>query len=200
MASSRKRFGLPVAVALFALVILSLFAGCGKSAPAIEMVRVPELAGMERQEAAGVLEAAGLQAGEVREIFDDAVPPGMVISATPDSGELEEGSAVDLTVSKGPELVALPSLLGKAEAEAIAALQAQGFQVEVVRDYNESVTAGAVCAMEPAPDTAVARGSLVTVTVSLGSAYVTCGTCNGSGTVSSSRTCPDCGGTGVCYT
>lgn len=200
MVSSRARFKLLAAFALFTLVIVSLLAGCGKSAPVIETVPVPELAGMGQQEALGVLEEAGLQVGGVQESYDDEAPAGTIISTTPDSGELEKGSLVDLTVSNGPEMIAVSSLLGTLEADAVAALQAQGFQVEVLRDYNESIGAGMVCVMEPAPNTATARGSMVAVTVSLGSAYVTCGTCGGNGTVTTTRTCPDCGGTGVCYT
>jgi beta-lactam-binding protein with PASTA domain len=200
MTSSHTRYGLVAVFALTVMLAVSLLAGCGQSAPAIEMVPVPSLAGMGQQEALDSIGAAGLQVGEIEEMFSGEVPTGTVISAMPDSVELEKGSYIDLAVSKGPEMVAIPPLLGAAEADALASLQSQGFQAEVSRSYNESVGAGLVCAMEPAPDTAIPRGSTVAVTVSQGSAYVTCGTCGGDGTVISTRTCPDCGGTGVCYT
>jgi serine/threonine-protein kinase len=186
---------------LLSLLFVSLLAGCGGSVPVIEVVPVPHLTGATTQEAQAFLQEAGLEMGETRETYNDDVPPGEVISTTPPYGEeLEKGSTVALTISKGPEMVPMPALLGSAEADALAALQAQGFQAEVQRDYNESVGAGLVCAMQPAPNAAVMRGSKVVVTVSQGSAYVTCSTCGGDGSVTAAVTCPECGGSGVCYT
>ena len=78
-------------------------------------------------------------------------------------------------------------------------LQGLGLQANLQRSYNESVSAGLVCSSEPAPGTSLAKGSVVTLTVSLGSAYVTCPTCGGRGTITVSETCPECGGSGVCY-
>ena len=200
MTSSHARYGFIAACALSVLLAASLLVGCGKSAPVIEMVQVPALVGMGQQEALDSIEAAGLQVGEIREAYSDEVPEGAVISTSPDSMELEKGSYIDLTLSKGLEMMAVPLLVGAAEADALASLQAQGFQVEVLYGYSESVVAGLVCAIEPAPNTALPLGSKVAVTVSQGSAYVTCGTCGGDGTANITRTCPDCGGTGVCYT
>ena len=200
MTSLHTRYGLIAVCALSLLFAASLLAGCGKSAPTIEMVQVPALVGMGQQEALDSIEAAGLRVGEIRETYSDEVPAGDVISTSPDSGELAAGSYIDLTVSKGPEIVAVPSLVGTSEADALASLQAQGFQVEVLYGYNESVGAGLVCAMEPASGTSLPLGSTVAVTVSQGSAYVTCGTCGGDGTAVTTQTCPDCGGAGVCYT
>jgi serine/threonine-protein kinase len=165
------------------------------------MSTVPQLVGLTPQEAQGRLAEAGLGVGETSGTYTDAVPPGMIVSTHPACGvDIERGSSVTLTLSKGPEMVAIPSLLGHAEADALAALRAQGFQVELQQAYDESVGAGLVCAMEPAPDTSVARGSRIAVTVSQGSAYVTCGTCGGDGAVTAAITCPECGGTGLCDT
>jgi serine/threonine-protein kinase len=197
----RARDGLAVAALVLVIALASLFSGCGKSAPAIEMSAVPRLAGLTPREASDLLHEAGLQLGETRETYADAVPAGKIISTTPSPDEeLERGSAVDLAVSKGPEIVPVPALLGSAEADALGALRAQGFLVEVLRSYNESVGAGLVCAMEPAPSTSAQRGSKVILNVSQGSAYVTCGTCGGDGKITTTVTCPECGGSGVCYT
>jgi len=201
MVSFRSPLKLAVACVLIALVAISVLAGCGVKVPAVEMVTAPDLAGLTVQDAQGLLQEAGLELGAMHETYSDTVPAGGIVSSTPSAGdELAEGTAVDITVSKGQEMIPVPALLGSAEADSLAALQAQGFQVELQRDYNESVGAGLVYAVEPAPDTAVARGSKIVVTISLGSAYVTCSTCGGYGTINTSVTCPDCGGTGQCYT
>lgn len=189
-------------VTLFALLLPALpLAGCGKAASRAGAVTVPELAGMSVQEAEEALFGAGLAVGAVSEVFTDAVVPGRVVSSSPEAGEeATEGSAVDLVVSKGPEMVPLGDLMGKPENDAIAALQAQGLQVTLERAYHESVAAGLVCAMDPSPGSAVVKGAVVRLTISMGSAYITCGTCGGKGKVTTSTTCPDCGGTGACYT
>lgn len=201
MVSFRLRLELAVACVVLALLAMSILAGCGAKVPAVEMVTMPDLAGLTVQDARGLLQEAGLETGTTHETYSDTVPAGGIVSSTPSAGdELAKGTTVDITVSKGQEMVSVPAVLGSAEADSLAALQAQGFQVELQRDYNESIGAGLVCAMEPAPDTAVARGSRIVVTISLGSAYMTCSTCGGYGTVTTSVTCPDCGGTGRCYT
>jgi beta-lactam-binding protein with PASTA domain len=165
------------------------------------MAAVPDLAGLTAPEAESMLRDAGLEIGQIKETYSDTVPPGKIVSSAPSVGhELEAGSTVELKVSKGPEMLAVPALVGSGEADALAALQAQGFLAEVLRDYNESLGTGMVCAMQPAPNTSTQRGSTVTLTVSLGSAYEKCGTCGGDGEVTTTVTCPDCGGTGVCYT
>jgi beta-lactam-binding protein with PASTA domain len=201
MASFRSRSGPAAVFVLLALLLASIMAGCGTQAPVIEMVAVPGLTGLTVQDARVLLQEEGLETGETLEEYSATVPPGEIISSTPSTGdELDKGTPVDLTVSKGPETIPVPALLGSAEADALAALQAQGFQAEVQRIYNESVGAGLVCAMEPVPNTTALRGSKIVVTISLGSAYVSCSTCGGDGTIATTTTCPDCGGSGECYT
>lgn len=201
MADLPGKDALTIAVLLLMAVFAGFLAGCGRSAPVVETAAVPDVVGTDPQEAGVLLWEAGLKMGTAREIYSDTIPGGKVVSTMPPAGEeLDRGSAVDLEVSKGPEAVAVPALLGSAEADAISALRALGFQVEVIRAYDESVGAGLVCAMEPAPDTPAGRSSTVTLTVSQGSAYVRCGTCGGDGRVTTDVTCPECGGTGSCYT
>ncbi|MEW6553485.1 MAG: PASTA domain-containing protein [Actinomycetota bacterium] len=194
-----KRGSLVAPLLLLGLALVQ--AGCGQTAPAIELAAVPELAGLTTQDAEAILLEAGLEMAVADEVFHDTVPAGSIVATMPAAGEeVEAGSTVELTLSKGPDVLPVPSLLGSPEADALATLQAQGLQAEVVRDYSESVPGGSVIAMNPAPDTPLKRGSTVTLTVSLGSAYVTCGTCGGGGEVTTTVTCPDCGGTGTCFT
>lgn len=201
MAGKRRITAGPLMPLIALLLPAYLLAGCGRAAPRVRMVAVPEVAGMTAEEAEAALVGAGLEMGTVSEAHTDAVTAGKVISSNPAAGEeIEEGSRVDLVISKGPEWVVLIDLVGKAESEAVSALQAQGFQVSVERAYHESLASGLVCSMDPDPGTALARGTTVVLTVSLGSAYVTCRTCGGRGKITTSVDCPECGGTGICYT
>ena len=197
----KNRLFAVVGVALFAALLLMV--GCSSaqnaSNTAGEMVLVPDLAGLTFEQAQAKLQESGL--GIERQEQDSDMPNGSIISTTPASGEeLAEGQPVVILVSRGPQMVSRPSLLGKSEADASAVLSSLGLQPNLKRNYSEQVKASLVYATEPAPDSSVAAGSTVTLNISLGSAYVKCGTCGGSGAITSTRTCPTCNGTGTCYT
>lgn len=69
-----------------------------------ETVSVIDVTGMSPQRAQALLEAEGLTLGEVTELFHATAPAGMVFGQEPRAGTLvEKGSAVAVTVSKGPE-------------------------------------------------------------------------------------------------
>lgn len=64
---------------------------------------------------------------EPTEAFSDTVPAGRIIDQTPDAGAgAHRGDAVQVTVSKGPELVEMPNLVGKQFNDAKATLEGLG--------------------------------------------------------------------------
>lgn len=72
--------------------------------PAEETVPVPNLLGEAEDDAVGLLEGAGLVAGEITREFSSSVPEGSIISQGIDAEEeVEVGSAIDFAVSLGPE-------------------------------------------------------------------------------------------------
>jgi len=69
----------------------------------IQMVTVPDVTGMTREEAENALSAAGLITGEVTEHYITVQPAGHVYQQSPSGGTLAiGGTGVDLTVSLGP--------------------------------------------------------------------------------------------------
>jgi eukaryotic-like serine/threonine-protein kinase len=69
-----------------------------------EKVKVPEVAGLTRDEAEQKLTSVGLKVGEVGSIPSDSVAAGTVISPGIDAGTpVEPGTEVNLTVSSGPQ-------------------------------------------------------------------------------------------------
>lgn len=69
-----------------------------------QTVTVPNVAARTVAEATERLQQAGLQAGEVDSIFHQTVPNGQIVKQAIAAGtKVEAGTAVDLTVSKGPE-------------------------------------------------------------------------------------------------
>jgi serine/threonine-protein kinase len=105
---------------------------------------------------------------EVLTDFSDSVPPGQVITSSPNpSGKVKKGGSVKITVSKGPKPVAVPDQAGQTSDAATQALRAAGFQVVLAPDqvFSDSVDSGSVVSVNPpfAPP-----GATVTLTLSKG--------------------------------
>jgi serine/threonine protein kinase len=126
-----------------------------------EPVPVPNLRGQSRQDAEQTLKGLGLKA-KVVEQFSDDVAKGIVISNTPDSGSANKGSTVTLTVSKGPDVVRVPSVRNKSVGDATAELQGLGFKVSVQRLDGGP---GRVIDQSPGGGAMRKRGSTITLFV-----------------------------------
>nr|WP_238994422.1 Stk1 family PASTA domain-containing Ser/Thr kinase [Actinomyces sp. 565] len=126
---------------------------------------VPDVTGMSVDDATTTLQAAGLTLGTQSEAFSDDVASGLVISSSPASGAegYYHGDAVDVTVSKGPEMVNVPDVAGMSEQEATAALQEVGLEVEVSRVLGGLF--GTAHSTDPAAGESVRKGSKVTLNV-----------------------------------
>jgi serine/threonine-protein kinase len=135
-----------------------------------ELFGVPALAGMSVEEATAALEEAGLAAGDVKEKYDEEAAAGTVLGHKPGEGEqLRRGTAVGLTVSKGPKPFSVPQVVGQPQSDAAAALEGAGLKVEVAPEavFDRNVPAGSVAAQTPA-EGQVIRGDTVTLTLSKG--------------------------------
>jgi beta-lactam-binding protein with PASTA domain/tRNA A-37 threonylcarbamoyl transferase component Bud32 len=86
------------------------------------------LEGKTFEEAVAALEAVQLKAKKVEEFSDD-VEAGRVIALDPSSGTVPRDSEVEVIVSKGPDLVVVPSVQGLSLDEAVEALEAAGLVV-----------------------------------------------------------------------
>ena len=135
-------------------------------------VKVPTgLAGMHQADAEAVLQALGLKVGNVTQETSLTVAAGDVISSNPSAGTLLPGQAVDLTVSSGKPMVAIPALTGanaQSFAAAQSALQAVGLTAVESDAFNDTVPKGQVIGTQPPGGTSVPVGSQVTVLVSKG--------------------------------
>ncbi len=130
-------------------------------------VKVPDLTGLEQSAAQAVLANVGLRPGTVVRMDNATIAAGKVTSQTPAPAvETPHGGTVDLVVSDGPAQVKVPTVIGKAEGDAVKRLQAAGFKVEISRDWS-SAKAGRVAAIKPA-GAALPPGTAVTILVSKG--------------------------------
>lgn len=132
-------------------------------------VVVPEVIGMTENEAVDALTAIELKVGAIAREFSDE-PSGTVLSQTPEPDvDLEIGSEVKLTVSKGKELVGMPDFTGMTEADAMKAVRDGGFELDTIqREYNKDVPDGQVFKQDPSAGANIPNGTLVTLFVSKG--------------------------------
>ena len=148
-------------------------------------VLVPEVGGLSAAEAEKALHQADLEVdGEI----DGRLPSDCFVRSTdpPAGREIKAGTRVTLEMA-----VTMPDLTGAGEANATAALGALGLEVVVSREYSESVGGGAVAKTTPAAGSECPAGIRVTLTVSKGSAYMTCPACGGRGWVTELTDCKE---------
>ncbi|MFC8044354.1 Stk1 family PASTA domain-containing Ser/Thr kinase [Nocardia sp. NPDC057353] len=123
-------------------------------------VQVPDVSGRGTEEAASILEAAGLVITETREQFDPDTPGGKAIGTDPAPGtRLQSGDQVVLLVSNS---VDIPWVVGKNVGAARAELQQLGLQVQV-RQLTPS-DSSVVIGQAPGVSANVEQGSTVTLT------------------------------------
>jgi beta-lactam-binding protein with PASTA domain len=124
-----------------------------------EAVAVPNVTGLKQDKAVKRLQDLGFVAN-VQQQFSDTVQNGFVIDQSPSSGTADKGSTVTLHVSKGPDVVEVPYVIGMKPDEAAAALEAAGFVA--VRQDALFGRGRNVYNTDPAPYTKAPRGSTVT--------------------------------------
>jgi serine/threonine-protein kinase len=89
---------------------------------------IPDLVGSTFADAQVTVEPLALGVSEAERQFSDTVPVDTIISQTPLPGEqVPRGTGIVVVVSKGPDVVTMPSLSGLSFADASAALTAAGF-------------------------------------------------------------------------
>jgi len=131
---------------------------------------VPEL--VTQEQATTALAEVGLRLGAVAEQFN-AKDAGSVLSAEPPAGQaLPPGTAVNLVVSKGLEMLPVPDVRGQQRAAAEKAVTGAGFKPAVSEVFSETVAAGTVLDQSP-PSGRAPRGAAVSFKVSKGPDLIT---------------------------
>ena len=124
---------------------------------------VPTLSGLSASAAKSAIEDLGLVAAPT-DAYSDTVAEGQVISQqTREGSTLHRGDSVAYTVSKGPEKVAIPDVVGLQREEARSRLESAGFTVK-----EEAILGGffgTVRSSDPAAGTMTKKGSTVTITI-----------------------------------
>jgi beta-lactam-binding protein with PASTA domain len=113
--------------------------------------------------------------GTTRNIFS-AKPPNVVVAQTPGaSRKLAHGETVTLNVSKGPQAVSVPDVVGQTVADALSTVRAQQFKPRIVRVPSVQ-PAGQVVAQHPKAGPKAQPGVVVRLNVSDGKQAESTGT------------------------
>lgn len=123
-------------------------------------VNVPDVTGQDLGKAEKQLSDVGLRSSVAGEEFSDTVNKGQVLRQDPASGTALQGSTVALVVSKGPDLVEVPNVIGDRTDKATVQLVAAGFKVTIVR-----APFGPGKVYDQSPTGKVKRGSTITLYV-----------------------------------
>ena len=120
--------------------------------------------GKDAATAKKALEAKGLVVDISNEEYSDTVPAGSVIAQDPRQGPLFRGDKVTLVVSKGPEMVTIPTdgIIAAGVEAATAKLEGLGFVVKT-KKADGYLGLGFVQSTDPAPGTSVPKGSTITL-------------------------------------
>ncbi|NHC12354.1 Stk1 family PASTA domain-containing Ser/Thr kinase [Motilibacter deserti] len=170
-AQPRRRRAVRRRRALLGAVVAVVLLGAGLFwyAGPLRWTSAPTLAGLTESVAAQRAEQAGLDL-DVRREWSETVAAGEVVKASPAAGErvLRDGT-VTVVVSRGPEMIRIPVVSGKAPAAATAAIEQAKLVVgRSVNKYDEKVPQGQVLGTDPAAGESLRVNRPVTLVVSRG--------------------------------
>ncbi len=131
---------------------------------------LPEMTGKTATAVCAELKALQVQCVQTLQ-HDAQIPTGIVISTSPAAGsEFEEGSSVEMIVSKGPVVsLTVPDIANQTQEEADLALSEAGFvSIEFEMEPSDSVENGRATRTDPASGSMLASDQTVLVYLSSG--------------------------------
>ncbi len=169
----RKSIRILIDILISLAVLVGLFFG-GKAIidGTLYTVRVPDVMGMDIEEAARVLKQAGLTETH-KAMPNDTVELNQVYVQNPDAETtIRKGDAVILVISSGPVPFEMPDVVGKTAEEATSLLTAKKMTITRDRAASSDVPKGSVMNQMPAAGEQVTRDDPVTLTISGGSTLI----------------------------
>jgi serine/threonine-protein kinase len=129
-------------------------------------VGVPTLVGLQENDAVNQLKALHLKP-DVHGVNSNT-PANQVTAQDPKAGtKLVVGSSVRINVSKGPQPIQVPNVVGSPLDQATATLQGAGFQVSQTF-VNDTSQVNTVISQSPGAGSSAAKNSTVSLTISKG--------------------------------
>jgi len=130
-------------------------------------VLVPTVRNLPQAQAIDELEERGLRAN-VDRLSSEEIREGLALRTVPGAGtEVERGERIQLFISSGPELIAVPGVVGLSRDSAESQISGVGL-VPAVQEQESEEPEGEVIAQDPGAGAELRSGSTVTITVSTG--------------------------------
>ena len=126
---------------------------------------VPNFVGMDYAQVQNNREYTSMYLFYVTEEYSDTAPAGQIIEQDPEADTvLKAGETIRLVVSKGPETVEMPKIIGFTQDAAVQTLQSSGLIASCFMVVNDgSYASGCVVSASEEPGTKVAVGTVITV-------------------------------------
>ncbi|MGO1774663.1 MAG: Stk1 family PASTA domain-containing Ser/Thr kinase [Agrococcus casei] len=163
--------GIAVGLLVAILVVWVVSLGNGTSFAGLS-TEVPDVVGMQEEEALATLKEAGLTF-EITQVHDDS-DPGTVLDQSPDAGTgIAPDSPVKLQVSEGPPPSPLPDMTGLTVDQASNVLSQNRLELgETTEQNSATVPAGVIISSSPEARSTVPIGTKVDFIISTGKVTV----------------------------
>lgn len=131
---------------------------------------IPSVIGLSETEAVKAIEAANFVVGETNREYNSSYNADIVFQMNPNANTTaNEGSKVTLYVSKGENLITVPSVIGQTEADAKSTITNAELTVgAITHETSADYSKGMVMKQSPTDGNKVAKGSEVAIVVSSG--------------------------------
>ncbi|NLL82246.1 MAG: Stk1 family PASTA domain-containing Ser/Thr kinase [Tissierellia bacterium] len=154
------------------ILVTGLFFGYGKlkKALAVDEIKVPDIRGMQEEDAKELIESLDLTFRVIDTAKSNEFLIGQVItqSVEPDT-IVKSGYPIDVTISEGSDLLIVPSVQNRTLEEAEKILTEYGLKVGTIDPkFSDTVAKGLVIEQKPSPSEELAPGSRVNLVISEG--------------------------------
>lgn len=129
----------------------------------------PEIFGLSEEDAEALLADQGLRLEWTEERFDEQTPAGHVLIQRPRAGTLvKRGVTVTVIMSRGPQRIEVPTVVGTALQAAQVTLAAAGLTVgRTINVFSEDGAPGTVVAQEPTGGSRAERDAAIDLFLAL---------------------------------
>ncbi|MBQ2764521.1 MAG: PASTA domain-containing protein, partial [Firmicutes bacterium] len=165
---SNKKLVVAIVIVALAIVLFAaggfalIFGGSGEEVP------VPNVVGMNQEQAISALEEAKLKYKVVEE-ENDEYDPGYVFKQSPEADTtVKEGKIIEIYVCIGTTGVEVPDVSDKTEDAAKILLENAGFKVEVKEEASDEIDEGKIIRQSPTAGQKLEKGETVIIVVSTG--------------------------------
>jgi eukaryotic-like serine/threonine-protein kinase len=176
--AKKKRKIWPILLTLLFLLIAAagiVFVTMGPDLFGPKEVEVPDVSGMELEEAVADLMLAGFAIGEQKELSDEEVEEGLIIKTNPKAGKMiKEGNEIDLYISSGKEEMELSDYRGRLYDDVVSLLEDKNFKdIEKAEEHDDSEPGTILDQYPPDGESVIPEETTLEFTVSKGPELIT---------------------------